>query len=323
MIRKTCIENYITLRDACSVESVSGFYVEDLEGLSIENIANIAPEKLASAKKLVTEKLYFSANIVESRLRAMLQNSGLKLNTLGKMYNACSVSTSTSAASPFDRGVYISKTWLGSAMSSIWVESIRIKPTGDGTTTIKVKKSDGTVLFSKSVSVLGGVETIFPIRKYFFEDIILVTADTTTIGVYTYNCDQTTSCKPCSSQSEYYSIQGWNGSGVSTSGFIGVCVRLDCTDTDIICQFLYREGVAMAILYQLGAEIYKEWQSPTNRFNVIKDYDPEWIATKIEDFQNMSIGYLQNEIESIIQLMTADKFCYNCAGRIISVPLLP
>lgn len=325
---KTCIENYIVLRDGCyergTPEPTSCFYVEDLEGLSLENVASIAPEKLLTATNTVIEKLKFATIIVESRLRGILQARGLQLNTLGKMYHACAPIATTYGADAFDKGVYLSKNWLGSAMSAIWVESVKIKPTATGTTTIKVKDSLGTVLYtSGSITVQGGIESTIPIRKYFYTDVITVTADTTNIGVYLYQCDENTSCKPCANKSEYFSIKGWNGTGVSQYGFIGVCVRLDCTDKDIICNFLDRQGIALAILYQLGAEILKEWISPSNRLNIIKIHGEEWATTKVGDWEKLSIEYLDNEIDSIMQLMQADPYCYNCTGRLRATPFLP
>ena len=333
MIRKPCILDYIILRDGCytdvddnsipTPDPTSGLFVEDLEGLSVENVASITPEKLISATNTVIEKLYFAANVVESRLRGILQARGLQLNTVNRNYTACSVTEDTYGAQPYDKGVYISKNWLQSEMSSIWVEAVKFKAVNSGNTTIRVKNSNGDVLFSKTISVNAGVETQTPVRKYFRENVIIVTVDSTNIGLYTYTCDGSTSCKPCASKNEYLSIQGWSGTNVTEIGFLSVCLRLDCTDTDIICQFLDRDGVAMSILYQLGVEIAKEWASPNNRLNIIKTHGEEWAVTKSGDWESISIEHLDNEIDSIMQLMKADDFCYNCVGRIISVPLLP
>jgi hypothetical protein len=325
---KTCIQDYIVLRDGCyeggTPTPTSCFYVEDLEGLSVENVAQIAPEKLVSATNTVIEKLKFATIIVESRLRGILQARGLQLNTTGKMYHACTPNSTTWGAAAFDRGLYVSKTWLGSPMSAIWVESVKIKPTVTGTTEIKVKDNAGNVLFTTgTITVQGGIESTVSVRKHFYEQQIIIAADGTNIGVYEYTCNETTSCKPCAGKSEYLAIQGWNGTSVSVPGFLGVCLRLDCTDKDIICQFLDRTGIGMAILYQLGAEILKEWVSPNNRLNIIKIHGTEWATTKTKDWESLSIEYLDNEIDSIMQLMMADKYCYNCTGRLRATPFLP
>ena len=53
--------------------------------------------------------MLFAASIVENRLKAILNSRGIKLNTLGKLYSACSVTSVADLPAPFDRGIRISK----------------------------------------------------------------------------------------------------------------------------------------------------------------------------------------------------------------------
>jgi len=331
MIQKDCITNYIVLRDGCYLdengeptatpEPSSGFCVENLEGLSVNNIAAIAPEKLATATKVVQEKLNFAAVIVENRLKAMLGARGIKLNSNGKLYDACTVTNSTVIQQPFDKGLRISKKWMISPQSAIWVETIKLKSKNDGATTLKVSDLDGNVLWSKDIKVQANIETAVSVRRHFRKDVIFVTADATSISLFEWRCDEKTGCKPCAAKSEYLSIQGWTGNNVSEPGYVGVCVRLDCTDFNILCQFLDRVG--LAVLYQLGVEILAEWLSPNNRLNIIATHGAEWATAKIEQWEQLSVIYLQNEMDAIKEIMTSDKYCYNCEGRINVFPLLP
>lgn len=331
MIQKDCIKNYIVLRDGCYLDDngnaittpdpTSGFCVENLEGLSVENIASIAPEKLASATKVVQEKLNFAAVIVENRLKAMLGARGLKLNQNGHVQNACSLTNTTVIQQPFDKGVRISKKWMISPQSAIWVETVKIKADNDGTTTVKVSDIDGNVLWSKSITVQADIEHLVSVRKHFRKDIIFVTVDATNISLFEWSCDENSSCKPCASKNEYLAVNGWTGNNVSDSGYVGVCVRLDCTDYDIICQFLDRVG--LAVLYQLGVEILSEWIAPNNRLNIIATHGIEWAMAKIEEWEKLSVIYLQNEMDAIKEIMLSDKYCYNCNGRLNAFPFLP
>jgi hypothetical protein len=331
MIQKDCIKNFIVLRDGCYLDDdgnptatpdpTSGFCVENLEGLSVDNISAIAPEKLTSATQVVQEKLNFAAVIVENRLKAMLGARGIKLNANGKQYDACSVTNSNVIQQPFDKGLRISKKWMISPQSAIWVETIKIKADNDGTTTLKVTDIDGNVLWSQALTVQADIEHLVSVRRHFRKDIIFVTADATNISLFEWQCDESTGCKPCALKSEYLAIQGWTGNSVTNNGYLGVCVRLDCTDYDIICQFLDRVG--LAVLYQLGVEILAEWISPNNRLNIIATHGAEWAMAKIEQWEQLSVIYLQNEMDAIKQIMMSDKYCYNCEGRINVVPLLP
>jgi len=331
MIQKNCIKNFIVLRDGCYLDDdgnsiptpspVSGFCVEDLEGLSVNNIASIAPEKLASATQVVEAKLNFASIIVENRLKAMLGARGLKLNTNGKLYDTCSVTNSTVIQQPFDKGLRVSKKWMISPQSAIWVETIKIKASNDGTTTLKITDLDGNVLWSQATTIQANIETYISVRRHFRKDVIFITADATNLSLFEWQCDESTGCKPCAARSEFLSIQGWTGNSVSDSGFLGACLRLDCTDFDILCEFLDRVG--LAVLYQLGVEILAEWLSPNNRLNIIATHGAEWASATMKEWEQLSVVYLQNEMDAIKEIMTSDKYCYNCEGRINVFPLLP
>jgi hypothetical protein len=157
------------------------------------------------------------------------------------------------------------------------------------------------------------------VKKFFNEDVILITIDTTNVAPYLYTCNAASNCKPCGDM--VLNVEGWNGVSASASGYLGACVRVDCVDTDIICQFLDRLG--MTILYQTGVQILKEWVSPNNRLNLIKTHGNEWANVKIGEWENASIEALDNEIDNIIQLLETDRFCYRCEPRLRMYPMFP
>jgi len=324
---KACVENYILLRDGCNGNPpalpVSGFYLENVEGMSIENIASITPEKLFSATNLVAEKLSFAATIVEARLRGLLAARGIELNTKGALISSCSLTSLVDFPGAFEKGVLISQQWLASQSASIWVENVRFKSLNGGATTVKISDLSGNVLYSVAFNALADFEHIVLIRKHFREQNLLVTVDSANLSLYQYTCNATTGCVPCVKENKYLKVQGWNGTNVSTVGYVGICASLDCTDFDIICQYLDRQGIALAILYQLAAEIAKEWVSPSNRLNIFKTHGEEWAQTKQKDWEGMSIDYLNLDIDAIIQQMKTDKYCYNCKTRIVGVPAIP
>jgi hypothetical protein len=116
-------------------------------------------------------------------------------------------------------------------------------------------------------------------------------------------------------------VTGYDGNALSSDGYLGACVRLDCVDTDIICQFLDRVG--LAVLYQTGVQLAKEWASPNNRLNIIKTHGIEWALNMATMWENASVEALDNEIDNIIQILETDKFCYNCQPRLRMYAMLP
>jgi hypothetical protein len=318
----TCLENYIISLNGCYAPNTvpsSGYYLENLEGLTINNVAAVSSEALVSATLTVQEKMYFAADVVEKRLKAVLNARGIKLNSIGSKYSVCGVSNVIDMPVAFNRGIKISKKWIDSPQSRIYIDTVKFKASNNGNSTIYVTDYVGNILFSQAVSVFADTEMHIFIKKSFKEDLLLVTIDTTNISPYLYTCNASTNCKPCGDT--VLDVQGWNGIAAQPQGYLGACVRVDCVDTDIICQFLDRLG--MAILYQTGVQILKEWVSPNNRLNLIKTHGNEWANIKITEWENASIEALDNEIDNIIQLLETDRFCYRCEPRLRMYPMFP
>jgi hypothetical protein len=318
-----CLTDYIVSINGCYPDGLpvptSGYYLENLVGLTLDNVAAVSNSALISATQTITEKVNFAADIVEKRLKAVLNSRGIKLNTVGDKYSVCKVSDVTAVPVALNRGILVSKKWLNSVQSRIYVDAVKFKSAVDGATTVYITDYSGNILWSEVTNAMAGVEHTVFVKKHFAPDVILITWDNTNVAPYVYTCDYTSNCKPC--ENKYLNVQGWNGVTVSQNGYLGACVRLDCVDTNIICQFLDRLG--MAVLYQSGVQILKEWVSPNNRLNLIKTHGAEWANVKIQEWENMSIEALDNEIDNIIQILETDKFCYNCKPRLRMYPMLP
>jgi hypothetical protein len=318
----TCLENYIISLNGCypgGTVPTSGYYLENLEGLTINNVAAVSNEALVSATLTIQEKMYFAADILEKRLKAVLNARGIKLNTIGSLYNVCAASTVSNIPVALNRGIKVSKKWINSPQSRIFVDSVKFKSTVNGTSTVFVTDFAGNVLYQQAVTAVANSEMTAFIKRSFAPDLILITWDNTNVAPYVYNCSKATNCKPCGDT--VLDVTGWNGLAAVTDGFLGACLRVDCVDTNIICQFLDRLG--LSILYQTGVQILKEWVSPNNRLNLIKTHGIEWANIKITEWENASIEALDNEIDNIIQLLETDRFCYRCEPRLRMYPMFP
>ncbi|MDX1472235.1 MAG: hypothetical protein R3213_12120 [Flavobacteriaceae bacterium] len=326
-----CLENYIVLKDGCYCDSegnavaaptpISGFYIEALQGLSLENLSDITPENIKTTE-LVNNMVYFAAKKVEKRLTGYLSSNGFNLNKKGKLYEACKVQKEYSIPVALDRGVRVSKATVNSSQAVIFVEQIRIKSKIDGPTTLKIEDENGVLLWSKSVSLTAEIEQHIKVNEKFEHDVIFVLADSTNVSLYEYNCQYEGGC--CNKRlvgHQDLSVMGFDGNQNSFIGYLGVCVRLDCQDKDIICQFLDR--LQMAILAQTGVEILEEWLAPSSRINLIKTFGREWAETKKEEFMIQSIEWMEAELEAIEDILAYDEYCFHCENRLTSIPMLP
>jgi hypothetical protein len=326
-----CLIDYIVLKEGCYCNAdgtkaevptpKSGFYIEFLQGISIENLSDISPEN-QDATSLVNNMVYLAAQVTEKRLTNWLSKNGFDLNKRGKKYEACNPSTKADVPVAFDKGIRISKANIDSDQAVIFLEAIKVKAQNDGTTTLKIEDVDGNVLWSQSATLVANQEISFKVNQSFTEDIIFVLADSTNVGLYEWNCNYQGGC--CGKQislRQDLSVMGFDGVQNSFTGFLGVCARLNCTDKNIICNFL--DKLEMSILYQTGAEILKEWLSPSSRINLIKSFGKDWAQEQIEVYQNQSIEYLESEIRNIQNLLSYDRYCYSCENNLRTINTIP
>lgn len=333
MLNKECLKDYIIFRDGCYLddsgapiatpEPTSGFYIETLEGMSIENIASTTGETKISAVRSLTENMYFAAGIVEKRIHAILTHRGLNLNKQGKLSNPCLVQTMSAPAENKHKGVRLTSRFICSSQSRIFIEKVKIKSTATINTTLYIKNAFGVVLFSMPIALIAGFELNFYVGKAFKEQTVLVVVDSVNTGLFEYACKEGQGCcgAVVKSSCKEFIVQGWDGVSVSLNAFLGVCARIDCTDEDLICSFLDKLG--FAILYQTGVQLLQEWISPNGRLNLTKTHGEQWAMAKIQEWETKSVEYLDAEILNIENKLIQDKYCYECNNRFTMSTMLP
>ena len=324
-----CLNNYIVLRDGCycvggakvaTPTPTSGYYIEDLPGLSLENLSDVTPEN-TTATDMVNNMVYFAAALVEKQVTAYLSGNGFDLNKMGYELNVCSPTSNYSIPVALERGLRISRYGLNSPQARIFIENVRIKSKTAGNTTIYIKDIDGNVLWSKSVTLVADVETYVTVGLHFLPEIIFIVADASTVQLYEYNCMGAVGCCGKEAKANHsLSVMGWDGVQNSYIGYLGVCARLDCTDENIICNWLQR--LKLAILYRAGAMLLEEWIAPSSRINFIKN-EKDWAAAYVEKWNNLSIEYVKAELKNIENLVKQDKYCYKCEQSFKTIAVLP
>jgi hypothetical protein len=326
-----CLKDFIVLRGGCYCDDngnkiatpvpTSGFYIESLKGITAENISDIVNEANVTATSLVNQMVYFAAFMVEKRLTALLSESGLDLNKQGQLSEICNLSSTATPAVALEKGIRISRKNINSQAARIFVQAIKVKSKTAGATTIEITDINGNVIWSQIATLQADVLHTFYVDTEFAPDIIYITADATNVQLYQWSCNGGGCCGNSIGSHKDFAVVGWDGVQNSLTGYVGACVRLVCTDKELICQFADR--LAMAILYQTGVEILKEWVSPSSRINFIKTNGAEWAANTIDEWEKMSIDLLQAEIKNIRNIMKRDGFCYKCENKFQTVPMIP
>lgn len=327
-----CLDNFIVLKDGCYCDEfgakiqtpipTSGFYIESLEGISIENLSDITNEANRTATNLLNQKVFFAAKIVEKQLLYLLASNGFDMNKQGTDFEYCAVNGNYSPIGiGVEKGIRVSRAALGSKQGRIYVKQIRLKAKNTATTTVKIEDANGNILWSTSVYAVADKTIYIQVEQRFEPEIIFILADASTVQLYEWSCNSLTGCCGHAVGHKDLAVMGFDGVQNSFTGYLGACLRLECTDEDIICQFSKRLG--MAILYQTGVEILKEWLSPSSRLNFIKINGQDWAAAKIEEWENMSLDFIKVELPNIARMLQNDRVCYSCTNSLKSFAKLP
>jgi len=323
-----CLVDYILLKDGCYCEDgvkvptpspKSGYYIESLPGLSLENISDITPENQTTTE-LVNNMVYFAANIVEKQITGYLSGQGFDLNKRGTIQTYCSVSSKVSTPVSLKKGIRISRAGIKSSQARLYIESLKVKSQTTGTTTIEVLDLDDNVLYTKTVTLNANVETTVPIQAEFKEEVIFLVVNASTVTLYEYNCQGQGGCCGKNIRSSDISVIGWDGVQPSYIGFVGACISLNCTDFEIICNWIDR--LKLAILYRAGALLLQEWIAPSSRINFIKN-SKEWAEATIPIWENQSIDFVKAELRNIENIVKYDKYCFYCENNFRTIAVLP
>lgn len=276
-----CLDDFIGLNH-CSILTTpeSGLYLNDLPGVEIQNIDQIANAEQAT----------FMGVWEEIQKRALKRFRTDVINEFGKRYRIKQVqqtlnigkevdtATVTAAAVQY-RGFTVelnqaTETYVNSNMQSIFIQTLYLYLPASVNTTIKVFDLDlGTQLYTYSLTGSVGWNTV-NVGQYFEASRIFVCYDATTVNsvklditnmyldnnsyinnwLYTFwhCCSGLTKLKGASSAIATLTT---TTAGQSTFGLSGI-LSIRCTYNSVVCY--NKEHFGQALLYCLGSELMTE-----------------------------------------------------------------
>jgi hypothetical protein len=297
-----CIENYIgirTLVDNCDYPpSVSGLYLEDLEGMTAANLAAIETGKVQNIATMFERLLERSGRLLSEEVKIAIlpqlrTEAAIEGGRIGKFKNT------TCGASELNL-----KTCLG-ALQRLVIESVTVKFAATGTQTITITDGDHTETFD--VVTVSGEENTVPLMYIAKTDNVVITCPATGYkgsignawrfknhlnnGCWSCLCCNTTAKELC---------------GISAN------FTVQCDFDRLICILL--PHIKMPLLYSLGIEVLKEWESST-RLNFLTIHGKEWAAAKREEWQAKRNEMLNAAMTGIIKMLQeVDRDCVICGG---------
>lgn len=317
----TCLQSIISLREICDepTESLSGFDLFDLPGMSLTQAADIADAEYVTGKALLIDKRRIALMKIKNDLIGVLQSNDYIPQTVANIFRTGTLRR--------DRDAYIvqplnNDSWRGNviyanradcALRKLYITEVYIKSDYDGPTTLRI--TDDTNVYDYDITLTAGAINAITVNfKAEGKTVELLLPDT--IAVYSVNPN----CGCGGQANECARILGTFGAATTNTEGFGIWADVQCAcDYDhLLCQ-LGRQGLLGEILmYKTGIEIMDE-RLKTDRLNYFTTYGREEAKeTKAEWYREYvdKWNILINSLPGV--LPTVDRCgCIECGGMSI------
>lgn len=305
-----CLQNIIGIRGCNPDVSRSGLYIQDLEGMTLNSIANTANGEQFTGKDLFQQKLELAINLLADDVVSAMRKAN-KVSLLPQLSNINGGVFSQDPANylpvaALERGVLIQKN-LTSDIQAINVVSVKVLANSTGTFNIKVK--DGVVTNIYPVALIAGEIGEVNIDYIAQSNKVYVTLDNTALAVNdsritfgaTPCCGQ---CPTIYDQYRYVRINGWDGTQISNKTFgIVVNANLVCDKMRFLCKIA--NSISYVLLYKTGIELLKEANSSERK---------NWFTLSKERIAELSQSY-QNEYNRLLVNIVNNNYSYIASIR--------
>lgn len=313
-----CYLNFIGLSaKTCGTNpSVSGLYLDQLEGLSTRTTAQVVGPAHNTAAELVRENLALVLSNYEMQLQSELASLGwflpmMPLHT--REYGDLNASELLAAA-PLERGLKIVRYASTQPLAGIYIRSVTIRAVHSGPVTLLFKDKAGATVYSLPVVLSDQYATLVNVERLFSQDVLYIALDNTNFQTYSSKtCNSVCSYKNSLWRGNYmgYCVSGWDGSSECSEAYgLGADVGLACSISELMCKVL--PYAKQAILYALGAQILAEMQA-SERLNYFAVASKEWAAEKAVEWQSRADLFFAQAVRTLIpSLGQMDQKCITC-----------
>lgn len=319
-IMSTCLENIIGIKAPCAdaVLPISGYYITDYPGITLQSASNTADEKTLTGYNY----------LVDLRRRAMLRlnndilsyiNREYKVNTfISDSYKSGELilpfSTNIVGSSSQRRGTVIStrKTWC--RFQKMVVNRVRIYSNYTGDTVLKISDVSAGVSYSIPIELEAGVGNEFVINKPITGREVQITLPSD-IEVYKVKPECGCGGKP---KNEFLEFSGLNNGVVNTSEAYGIEVdmTLKCDLSTLVCDMAH-DGIIGQCAYELCGAMFYDEITKNNRLNYLTIYKSEEIKLQAQAGFEAYTNYMNSALLGMRNyLVNSDGNCgcIDCSG---------
>lgn len=316
----SCINEIIGIKANCAgadTESLSGYFITDYPGITIQSASNYNDEKTVTGFKYLQDL----------RRRAMLRLNNDIQAYIASTYRVNAIESNIWRTGEWDstiinagvvgqqRGIVIYKQKPQCRMYKIVVKSVKIYSNETINTTLRLADTNG-VVYTKAISLEQGVVNEFIINKQFEGNEIQITLPSN-ISVYGNKPNCGVGCSGTKSN-ECIRVAGLNNGIANTTQSYGI--ELDtickCDLSTLVCDLATNNLIGQSAYELCGAMFFDE-MIKNHRLNYLTIYQGEEIKTQALAGFNAYKGYLENALSGIKRYLTNNDGgcnCVDCSG---------
>jgi hypothetical protein len=238
------MSDFIGIRGITTGTPLSGYYINDLEGINLSLGAGLSNEDNISGVSFLQDKINLGCRLTDEdifvyMLRLFRLNEVVGTGVVGRLPNTNTAITYNGLAA-FNRGIRVKR--IKTRLSQIMIKTLDIYSNTTGTETITIQ--DGPDTYTYSVDLVAGSHTSVDIYKEFQNEYIYITLDNSVVDtanlpiLRTYYDDSCDDCA-CVSSSGYnnknFTVSGWNGATFENNTFgIVANIQVICSRDEFI-----------------------------------------------------------------------------------------
>lgn len=320
-----CFANFIGIAPNCkdALPPRTGYYINDLEGISLQSMAAIVNGEDRNGRALMEQKIAFAVGMVKEELRQFLRpyfriDRKTAITPVGQQ-NASWAAVAVSPE-PLYRGLRLRHYSQGMQRMLIETVTLLVK---DDAPALTLQILDGTRILERPVALQGGQPLTLRLdykckneHVYILLDNSLVETNLGQIssslsGSYCFECGGRRRVRERNAHAQDFKATGWDG-GQETGNTYGVTaeVSLYCEEEPLLCSLAPALGTPC--LYRAGIELMNEWLM-SERLNKFTTYRAEQAAA----VRDRWIGEYQARMRDLGPTFTQalsqyDKNCITC-----------
>jgi hypothetical protein len=319
----SCLSNIIGVKEPCSntlPTTLSGYYITDYPGISLQSASNVADEKTITGYEYLKDLVRRAMMRLNNDLLSYINNEYI-VNTVKKSiwksgnYNQ-PLSTIASGSASEQRGLYFQKKHIMCDLYKLFIPRVRILANYTGDSVLTINDVNAGIAYPIPIALVAGIEQEYEIELAIRGDEVRVTLPSN-ISVYSnkpmcgIGCGNT-------AISDAVIVYGINNGTIDKLEAYGIEVDIlvKCDLSRLVCDMASDNMIGQAAYELAGAMFYDE-MTKSNRMNYLTIFKGEELKQQASAGFESYRNYMANAFAGLRNYLVSKDGgckCIDCGG---------